>query len=246
MTPNVSEEVHMTEDFELTPAELRCLCDPAQFDFNDTSQIEPLDVVIGQQRAVQAIDFGLGMRSPGYNIFVTGYEGTGKTTIVEDIVQRTAAGLKTACDWCMVNNFKDEFRPRAISLPSGQALKLAKQMENFIEIMKARLPREFEDKPYQNQQAGIRARFEEKKAMLFPLRQSRRTSDSALLWKYRFGATNSRAWRGRYSYDPDIWYFGKCGEGVIADKSGFNQNRELIRVIKKKEEATDEKKLELD
>jgi lon-related putative ATP-dependent protease len=167
MTLNVSAEVHMTEDFELMPSELRCFCNPAQFGFNDTSQIEPLDVVIGQQRAVQAIDFGLGMRSPGYNIFVTGYEGTGKTTIVEGLVKKTAAGLETACDWCMVNNFKDEFRPRAIALPSGQALIFAKKMENFIEIMKARLPREFEDKPYQNQQAGIRTRFEEKRARLF-------------------------------------------------------------------------------
>ena len=166
MTTIIGEEF-MTAEIELTPSELRCLCDPAQFDFKDTSEIEPLDVVIGQQRAVQAIDFGLGMQSPGYNIFVTGYEGTGKTTIVEDIVRKTAAGLEPACDWCMVNNFKDEFRPRAISLPSGQALRFAKQMENFIEIMKARLPREFEDKNYQDQQASLKEQFEKKQARLF-------------------------------------------------------------------------------
>ena len=157
----------MKAEYELTPSELRCLCNPAQFDFNDTSEIEPLDVVIGQQRAVQAIDFGLGMKSSGYNIFVTGHEGTGKTTIVEDIVQKTAAGMETACDWCMVNNFKDEFRPRAISLPSGNAARFAKQMESFIEIMKTRLPREFEDKSYQDQQARLQARYEEKKSKLF-------------------------------------------------------------------------------
>ncbi len=78
----------MKTKFELTPSELRCLCDPAIFKFKDTSEIEPLDEVIGQQRAVQAIEFGLDMKSPGYNIFVTGQEGTGKTTIVRDIVQK--------------------------------------------------------------------------------------------------------------------------------------------------------------
>lgn len=160
-------EVFMTAEYELAPSDLRCLCDPEQFEFKDTSEIEPLDVVIGQQRAVQAIDFGLGMHSPGYNIFVTGYEGTGKTTIVEDSVRKTAAGLESACDWCMVNNFKDEFRPRAISLPSGQALRFAKQMENFIEIMKARLPREFEDKHYQDQQTRLKEQFEQKQSRLF-------------------------------------------------------------------------------
>ena len=80
----------MASPHEFKPDELRCLCDPKMFSFKDTSQIETLDQVIGQERAVQAIDFGLDMDSPGYNIFVTGIEGTGKSTIVRDIVTRFA------------------------------------------------------------------------------------------------------------------------------------------------------------
>ena len=64
---------------------------------------------------------------------------------------------------------KSGVAPGAISLPSGQALQFAKRMENFIDLMRARLPREFEDKPYQNQQAALKARFEEKKAQLWPM-----------------------------------------------------------------------------
>ena len=75
---------------ELTPPELRSTCDPSRFSFKDTSQLPPLDEVIGQERAVQAIEFGLNMRSPGYNIFVTGAEGTGKSNIVQDLVGRHA------------------------------------------------------------------------------------------------------------------------------------------------------------
>ncbi|MHC4459694.1 MAG: hypothetical protein ACYS0I_21865, partial [Planctomycetota bacterium] len=69
----------MQKSYELKPADLRSLCNPKTFNFKNTSEVEPLDDVIGQERAVQAIDFGLNMKSPGYNIFVTGIEGTGKS-----------------------------------------------------------------------------------------------------------------------------------------------------------------------
>ena len=66
----------MCKKYEIKTADLRCICDPKVFKFKNTSEIKPLSEVIGQQRAVQAIDFGLNMKSPGYNIFVTGVEGT--------------------------------------------------------------------------------------------------------------------------------------------------------------------------
>ena len=78
----------MTNRLELKPNELRRVCEAAAFKFKDTSELAPLDVVIGQERAVQAIEFGLNMRSPGYHIFVTGAEGTGKSTIVRDLATR--------------------------------------------------------------------------------------------------------------------------------------------------------------
>jgi lon-related putative ATP-dependent protease len=144
---------------ELTPDELRCVCDPAVFKFKDTSEIDPLDEVIGQERAVQAIRFGLAMKSPGYNIFVTGQEGTGKTTIVKDIVQQLAETLATPGDWCMVNNFKDEFRPMAVALPAGSALLFSRRMSRFVDDMQVRLPREFDSKSYQEKLAEIKNRY---------------------------------------------------------------------------------------
>jgi predicted ATP-dependent protease len=143
---------------ELTPDELRCVCDPAVFEFKDTSEIEPLDEVIGQKRAEQAIRFGLAMKSSGYNIFVTGQEGTGKTTIVKDIVQQLAETLATPGDWCMVNNFKDEFRPMAVALPAGNALLFSRRMSRFVEDLQVRLPREFDSKSYQEKLAEIKNR----------------------------------------------------------------------------------------
>jgi Cdc6-like AAA superfamily ATPase len=110
---------------ELTPDELRCVCDPAVFEFKDTSEIEPLDEVIGQKRAEQAIRFGLAMKSPGYNIFVTGQEGTGKTTIVKDIVQQLAETLATPAGTVF------GAVQQKLKTCMEQALRLKKQMEGI-------------------------------------------------------------------------------------------------------------------
>ena len=152
---------------ELRPEDLRCACDPRIFKFKDTSEIEPLDEVIGQQRAVQAIRFGLAMKSSGYNIYVTGQEGTGKTTIVNDIVQAQADDLETPGDWCMVNNFKDEYRPKAFMLPAGNAFKFSRRMARFIEDLKLRLPKEFEGKSYQDKLTEIKNRVSAQKQAHF-------------------------------------------------------------------------------
>ena len=110
----------------LTPEALKCLCDANQFNFKTTKEIDPLTDVIGQQRAVQAIEFGLNMDAPGYHIFVTGLPGTGKSTIVQDIVGKHASQLEPASGWCLVNNFDDEYRPIPIETPSGRAVALTK------------------------------------------------------------------------------------------------------------------------
>ena len=102
----------------LKPESLRCACNPELFNFADTSELEPLDDVIGQQRAVNAIDFGLNMAGAGYHIFVTGQPGTGKTTIIQDIVNKHARNRPAPHDWCMVNNFKEGYRPIAVAVPT--------------------------------------------------------------------------------------------------------------------------------
>ena len=157
----------MSETFEISPSDLRCLCDPKLFNFEDTSRVKPLDEVIGQERAVQAIEFGLNMDSPGYNIFVTGIEGTGKSTIVQDIVRQHAAEQPLSNDWCMVNNFQDEFCPKAIQVPTGQALKFKKQMAKFIQDLQDELPNVFNSKSYQEKQNEIKQNFTEKHRDIF-------------------------------------------------------------------------------
>ena len=157
----------MSSKYELKPSDLRYLFDPQVFKFKNTSTVRPLDEVIGQTRAVQAIEFGLNMDSPGYNIFVTGIEGTGKSTIVQDIVGDHAKALPPCCDWCMVNNFIDEFCPKTISVPTGLALKFKKQMAKFIEDLQNELPKAFSSESYQEKQAVLRKSYADKQRTLF-------------------------------------------------------------------------------
>lgn len=157
----------MSNKFELSVSDLRSVCDPKMFDFKNTSEIEPLDEVIGQQRAVRAIEFGLNMKSPDYNIFVTGIEGTGKSTIIRDIVSRHAKSLSSPVDWCMVNNFKDEYRPRVISVPTGEAIRFSKTMSRLIDDLKRVLPKTFEHEPYQQRQSEIQKKYDDRKKEIY-------------------------------------------------------------------------------
>jgi len=157
----------LANKFELKAADLRCICDHRIFKFKNTSQIKPLDEVIGQERAVRALEFGLNMDHSGYNIFVTGLEGTGKSTIVKDLVTKHARTLAKPEDWCLVNNFKDEFRPRALKVPSGKAVMLGKKMNRFIQILKKDLPAVFESETYLKQLSAIKNRYTDKQNRLF-------------------------------------------------------------------------------
>lgn len=157
----------MKEAHELASSDLRCVCDPSQFQFNNTADIAPLDEVIGQERAVQAINFGLNMKSPGYNIFVTGIEGTGKSTIVRDISEKHAQTLSTPNDWCMVNNFQDPYRPKAIAVPSGKAVMLSKQVNQLVNRLKRKLPEAFESDSFQEKNRLIQEKYQKQEVALF-------------------------------------------------------------------------------
>ena len=157
----------MAKKFEIKPADLRGICDHRVFKFKNTSEIKPLDEVIGQQRAVQAIEFGLNMKSPGYNIFVTGVAGTGKSTIVRDIVTQHAKTLPAPDGWCLVNNFKDQFRPKAIAVSEGKADRFSKSMNKLIESLAKDLPSAFESKSYLKRLSVIKNGYSDKQTRLF-------------------------------------------------------------------------------
>jgi len=137
------------------------------FRFKNTDHLKALETVLGQDRAVQALEFGLNMKSPGYNIFVTGEEGTGKSTLVKQIAQDYARKHPTPGDWCMVNNFDNEYYPKTISLPPGKATLFAKQMGRSIDELREALPNALNGEAFRKKQTAVRKKISRKQQNVF-------------------------------------------------------------------------------
>jgi lon-related putative ATP-dependent protease len=140
---------------ELTADELWHPFDPATFDFETTDTLPGEISIIGQDRAVQAIDFGLSIESTGYNIFALGPGGTGRATTIRILLDDAAAGQPVPPDLIYVNNFTDENRPEAISLPPGTAVRFRHDMQELVSDLLREIPRAFESKEYATQREQI-------------------------------------------------------------------------------------------
>lgn len=136
---------------ELKPDALYRVCDPAQLDFHTTDDLEDLSGVVGQQRALDAIEVGVGIKHFGYNLFVLGPAGTGKRTIVEQYLRQQAKSKNTPSDWCYVHNFSDQQKPQVIELPAGMGKKLRDDMESLLEDLQSAIPAALEAEEHQSQ-----------------------------------------------------------------------------------------------
>lgn len=129
------------QEREVGLSELRHVCDIAEFAFQNTDELARKEEVIGQARAVRAIEFGLSIKNHGYNIFVSGVPGTGRNSIARSIVKRISQNMPVPDDWCFINNFKDPDRPRAIKLPPERAVSSGTISKNLSSSYKASFPR---------------------------------------------------------------------------------------------------------
>jgi lon-related putative ATP-dependent protease len=157
----------MMDKFKLPVSMLVPSVDAARLGFEDTGELDPLDETIGQERAVEALEFGLEMNSPGFNIYVAGPVGTGKATLVRHMVRRLAQAAPAPPDWCYVNNFQDPSRPTCLSFPAGQGDTFKRGMASFIEGLQHDIPAAFEEKKYLDAKAKIIEEIESKKKSLF-------------------------------------------------------------------------------
>ncbi|MBI2865581.1 MAG: AAA family ATPase [Chloroflexi bacterium] len=134
---------------------LRRAIDLGELDFDSTEEIPPLDGTIGQPRAVSAIEFGLQIDNDGFNMYVSGSSGTGRTTTLTSYLAKMARTKSVPSDWCYVFNFADPYRPLAISLPTGRGSDLDKDMSEFVEGAKRDIPRAFESENYEERRGEI-------------------------------------------------------------------------------------------
>ncbi|MCD6497790.1 MAG: AAA family ATPase [Deltaproteobacteria bacterium] len=138
---------------------LRRTCPPSAFDFSTTRDLKPLVGVMGQKRAMAAIEFGLGMRKRGYNIFVMGQSGSGKTSIVRRLLERRAGRQAVPDDICYIYNFDEVTRPKVLFLPPGRGPDLAHDMEQFVTELKRQVPKVLGARTLAHRRAELMAAF---------------------------------------------------------------------------------------
>jgi predicted ATP-dependent protease len=144
---------------ELPPEKLRWRCDPSRVPYETTAQAEPLEGVIGQDRALRALKTGIEISAPGYNVFVCGLAGTSRGSTITRILEELRPESCESPDRCYVNNFKNTDRPRLLTLVRGRANAFKKDMQSGIEFLRRRIPQVFEGEPFQRQKARIVDRY---------------------------------------------------------------------------------------
>lgn len=132
----------------LSPEQLFNRCDPASLPGDTTDDLEDLPGLIGQERAIEAVAFGIGIKRQGYNLFALGVSGTGKHSVIADYLRRQAGRQPTPDDWCYVNNFTDPQKPNALRLPAGRAAGFRDAMYDMVTELKMVLPATFEGDDY--------------------------------------------------------------------------------------------------
>ncbi len=140
---------------QLTAEQLWCPCPPDSFALETTEELPSQVSIIGQERAIRGIEFGIGIASFGFNIFALGYAGTGRATTLRAFLDRTAEKQPVPADLIYVNNFNEPNQPRAITLPPGTAIQLRRDMDELVDDLFVEIPRSFESDDYERQREKI-------------------------------------------------------------------------------------------
>ncbi len=146
---------------ELKPDDLRWECNPNLLKFKSSADIAVCEGIIGQPRAVEALKLGLNVKYPGYNIFITGPVGTGRTTAITRLLEELKSKKGELKDLLYVNNFKNPDLPKLIVLPAGQGRRLKESMSELIYHLRQSIPQVFSSEEYQRRKQKIINKFEE-------------------------------------------------------------------------------------
>ena len=151
---------------KLSTSELYITCDPQSMNYSSSAEVGSQGTIIGQERAVRAMRFGLDIQDKGFNIFVAGRPGTGRTTAIERFLDEIASAKPAPDDWCYVHNFEDSYRPHAMRLPAGQAREFQKDIEGLIKSITQEIQAAFEGEQYANERENALKSFQEQKEQL--------------------------------------------------------------------------------
>lgn len=172
----------MTSVTPLQPQALLRRCDPEQFQFTTTAELEDVATMVGQARAMEALQFGVSIRRDGYHLYALGPSGTGKHTVVRQYLEQRASSEPTPPDLCYVHNFDAVHRPRLLVIPSGRGAQLRADMDRLIDNLRSALPAAFESEDYHVRAEALRDHLKSRRAQaLEQLTEDARRDDISLL-----------------------------------------------------------------
>ena len=137
-------------------------CDPLLFSFQSTAELTTPTDIIGQSRAIDAVQFGIDIQRPGYNLFVLGEPGTGRHSLVRRLLEAQAAKGAPPSDWCYINNFAEANQPRLLCVPAGRGARLKADMERFAAELSKAVEAAFESEEYRARIDALHNEFKEK------------------------------------------------------------------------------------
>lgn len=151
---------------ELNYKDLREYCNPDIFKFEDTSLLTGIDTGIGQDRGIKALEFGLSVDVKGYNLYLEGPDGVGKTMYTKHYLDKISKKKKAPSDWCYIYNFDNPNEPIALSLSAGLGKEFKEDMEQFVKDIKADINKTFSNEDFEKEKTLIRQEFEQKRSVL--------------------------------------------------------------------------------
>lgn len=177
----------MTTPEPLPPAKLRRRCDPNQFSFETTAEIADLEDSLGQDRAMQAMRVGVGVRRADHGLFALGAPGTGRHRAVLRFLRNRAQDEPVPSDWCYVHNFESRPNPRALRLPPGRGARFQKDMAGLVSELRATIPAAFEAEEYRSRKEAIGADSKERQESEFAKLQKKAQQKSLTIIRTPLG-----------------------------------------------------------
>ena len=156
----------MKKKNELSYKDLKMTCNTNIFDFETTEELEPIQSGIGQDRGIKALEFGLQVNVKGYNLYLEGPSGVGKTMYTKNYLDKIASKQRPPHDWCYIYNFDNPNEPIAVDLPAGQGKEFKEAMEGFIKEIKKDIKKTFNNDDFEKEKALIKQEFETKRSAL--------------------------------------------------------------------------------
>lgn len=156
----------MKKNNELSYKDLKVTCNPQIFTFEDTSELEAINTEMGQERGIKALEFGVNVDIKGYNLYLEGPGGVGKTMYAKNYLDKISKKKKVPSDWCYIYNFDNPNEPIAVSFPAGSGKEFKEIMDLFIKDIRNDIKSTFNNDDFEKEKTLIRQDFEEKRASL--------------------------------------------------------------------------------